>query len=186
MVILIFIGLLKLLKAEKKFQIWIKKSLKPLCKKAIDNLVEYTSTSSTMSESKSEDLDSSLKSNSEISSNKHISANVSCVDLSKSCSTDDDCNSINDSNTLKSSKTLKYKININNDLERYLLEINIIVICSESCSLKTELNCFFKLNLITIFVSRSISKTILQLIVFKQLSLLNVTSFTKKFLFSEF
>ena len=98
-----------------------KSSLKPsLCKKAIDNVVEYTKTSSTMSESKSEDLDSGPKS--EISSNKHNSANGSCVDSSTSCSTDDDCNSVNDSNTLKSSKTLKYKININNDLERYYLK----------------------------------------------------------------
>ena len=100
-----------------------KSSLKPsMCNKAIDNLVEYTSTSSTMSESKSEDLDSSLKSNSEINSNKHNSANDSFVDLSTSCSTDDDCNSVNDSNTLKSSKTLYYKINIKNDLERYYLK----------------------------------------------------------------
>ena len=93
-----------------------------MCNKAIDNLVDYTSTSSTMSDSKSEYFDSGLKSKSEISSNKHNSANGSCVDLSKSCSTDDDCNSVNDSNTLKSSKTLKYKININNDLERYYLK----------------------------------------------------------------
>ena len=92
--------------------------MKPLCKKAVDNLVEYTSTSSTMSDSKSEYFDSGLKSKSEISSNKHNSANGSCVDLSKSCSTDDDCNSVYDSST----KTLKYKININNDLERYFLK----------------------------------------------------------------
>ena len=78
-----------------------------MCNKAIDNLVDYTSTSSTMSESKSE-----------INSNEHNSANGSCVDLPKSCSTDDDCNSVNDS----SLKTLKYKININNDLERYYLK----------------------------------------------------------------
>ena len=82
-----------------------------MCNKAIDNLVDYTSTSSTMSESKSE-----------INSNEHNSANGSCVDLPKSCSTDDDCNSVNDSNTLKSNKTLYYKINLNNDLKRYCLK----------------------------------------------------------------
>ena len=98
-----------------------KSSLKPLCKKAIDNLVEYTSTSSTMSESKPEDLDSGLKSKSEISSNKHNSTNGSSVDSLTSCCTDDDCNSVNDSNILKSSKTLYYKINLKNDLERYCL-----------------------------------------------------------------
>ena len=93
-----------------------KSSLKPsLCKKAIDNVIEYTSTSSTMSDTKSDDLDLGLKSKSEISSNKHHSAN-------DSCSTDDDCKSVNDSNTLKSSKTLFYKINIKNDLERYCLK----------------------------------------------------------------
>ena len=100
-----------------------KSSLKPsLCKKAIDNVIEYTSTSSTMSDTKSDDLDLGLKSKSEISSNKHNSANDSCVDSSTSCSTDDDCKSVNDSNTLKSTKTLFYKINIKNDLERYCLK----------------------------------------------------------------
>ena len=93
-----------------------KSSLKPsLYNKPIDNVVEITSTSSTMSESKSE-----------ISSNKNHSANGSCVDSSTNCSTDstieDDCNSVNDSNTLKSSKTLYYKINKNNDSKRYYLK----------------------------------------------------------------
>ena len=100
-----------------------KSSLKPsLCDKAINNVIEYTSTSSTMSKSKSNDLDLGLKSKSEISSNKHHSANGSSVDFSTSCCIDDDCKSVNDSNTLKSTKTLFYKINIKNDLERYCLK----------------------------------------------------------------
>ena len=101
--------------------------MKPsLYKKALDNVGEYTSTSSTLSESKSEDFDLGLKSKSEISSNKKNSANGSCVDSSTKCSTDstieDDCNSVNDSNTLKSSQTLYYKISINNELKRYYLK----------------------------------------------------------------
>ena len=104
-----------------------KSSLKhSLYKKALDNVGEYTSTSSTLSESKSEEFDLGLKSKSDISSSKKNSANGCCVDSSTKCSTDstieDDCNSVNDSNTLKSSKTLYYKINKNNDLERYYLK----------------------------------------------------------------
>ena len=119
-IILIFYRTSEAIGNREKVSNLVKSHLKPLCKKAIDNVVEYTKTSSTMSESKSEDLDSGPKS--EISSNKHNSANGSCVDSSTSCSTDDDCNSVNDSNTLKSSKTLYYKINLNNDLERYCLK----------------------------------------------------------------
>ena len=96
----------------------------PLCKKAVANVVEYTGTSGKKSESKPEDFDLGLKSNSEISSDKHDSANDSCVESSTSCSTDatieDDISSVNESKTLKNSKTLYYKVNKNknNDLKR--------------------------------------------------------------------
>ena len=124
---LIFIGLSEAIGSREKVSKMDKSSLKPsLYNKAVDNVVEITSTSNTMSESKSEDFDLGLKSKSEISSNKNNSDNGSCVDSSKNCSTDsteeDDCNSVNDSNTLKSSKILHYKINKNKDLERYYLK----------------------------------------------------------------
>ena len=97
----------------------------PLCNKAVANVVEYTSTFSKKSKSKPEDNDLGQKSKPETSLNEH-EANDSCVDSSTSCSTNAtieyDLNSVNESKTLKNSKTLYYKINKNNDLERYYLK----------------------------------------------------------------